>query len=108
MHENVLILTGVNSLGARLRQALKDGWVEEITWCKRSSELVFEKGWFEKFTTIVIGEIFCDNGRETAALVRKIRKEYFNPMIGIHDIFTGEGLFPLQVAGCNFPIHSVA
>ena len=61
-----------------------------------------------RYNIIVIDKHFCFHARETSKLVRKIRKEFFNPMIAT-SVCPGSGeVFSLQVAGCNFIEYSTS
>jgi len=58
-----------------------------------------------RYNILVVDKPFMGNARDTATLVRLIRREFFDPMIGM-ELYSDAGeLLSLRVAGCNFYVR---
>lgn len=100
--KRVLLLAPEGSFGNMLSENLRRFGIDHVE--RSRSPLNLRWRWTEMLDTdiIVVDANFCGNGRETARLVRKIRREFGNPMIVFEAYATNEGAFACQVAGCNF------
>lgn len=56
------------------------------------------------FDIAIVDKIFLGDSFYTARLVKRLRRHYFKPLIGLDTYGEGD-LFPLQVAGCNFQLR---
>lgn len=104
MQEHVLLLD--RSGNSELIVLFHDFGIDSATHIKSEAELIFEKGWFNRYTTIVMDSLFCGNTRDGASLVRRIRREYYDPIIALDTVQTNEGVYPLRIAGCTFILPS--
>ena len=103
--EKVLLITNDGSSKIdnyrKIRQTLKNAGVEVVDLAGSESKIPFGK-LKQRYNIIVIDGFFMFNTRDTTRVVRRLRQEFDQPIIGI-DITYGSGnIFELQVAGCNF------
>jgi len=105
MSEHVLLLMQASDFAEHVANQLMTYGVDSLTRAATQDELEQKLVDYERFDVIIITDTFCGNGRDTAALVKKIRTKFFKPMI-VYAVFgTNEGPFACQVAGCNFVVY---
>ena len=101
--EGVLLLIGDEQFGDKLQRWLRAFGVERADLITDSEDLNFRK-LGRTYDTVFVEKCFCGNARSTAMLVKRIRGSYRKPMACFELCNDHEGMFPLQVAGCNFAI----
>lgn len=105
MKQDILILTKDiffgNALKDRLLALLSSRGIEERTVrVQPDREKILAH-----YNVIVITNDFCGDVQETATFIRRLRKVYSEPLIALKYIEDRRGLFPMQVAGCNFVVQ---
>jgi hypothetical protein len=102
--DRVLVLIRPAALARLYVDSLRQFNIDKVRSCDEPKNMPWGQ-LAGAFNALVIDAVFSGNARDTAALVRRIRREFFEPILAVQHCMTNEGVFPLQVAGCNFVIE---
>jgi AmiR/NasT family two-component response regulator len=100
----VLLLARNLRANQQITDSLYRTGVNKVVWATDPVRLNIDEN-LSHFDVIVVSDTYCSNGRDTARLVRSIRKIFAGPMIAFVEFATNEGPFACQVAGCNFVVE---
>ena len=100
MKEKVLILLKDERLSQQIDRLLRKFGVDVVDVFNKGTELPFEKlsDWYN---IILIDKHFAGNARDTATLVRGMRRKFADPILGMETMRGSGDIFSLTVAGCN-------
>lgn len=98
--EKVLILSRDRDLTEKMHQQLKQFWVDVVDVVHEESGILFDE-LAARYNFIVIDKWFSGNAVDTAILVRRIRRVFFDPIIGFDRCGGGE-IMSMKISGCNF------
>ncbi|MEK9171743.1 MAG: hypothetical protein AAB782_00700 [Patescibacteria group bacterium] len=103
--EKILVLLANRTRSQELRERMKRWGVDVVDTLAHGD--IVPLGELEvRYNIIVVDKRFQGNSQDTAKLVRRMRREFLDPIIGIDEGCAGDGeLFDLQLAGCNFMVY---
>ncbi|HUX35889.1 MAG TPA: hypothetical protein VMV71_02540 [Candidatus Paceibacterota bacterium] len=101
MIEKILLMFSDSKFAQQLADQLKKFGCEVIHSAFTEPGIPFGE-LAARYNIIIVDKQFCGNSLRTATLIRRLRKEFYGPIIGIETMFGDGSISLLQVSGCNW------